>query len=50
MFKAAKRFILNQRKEELEKAIRHWANSDKLEQRKEELEDVRRQLKELDPE
>lgn len=47
MFKAAKRFTLNQRKKELEDAIRHWANSEKLEERKRELERVEEELKEL---
>lgn len=48
MFKAAKRFILNQRIEELEKSIRNWPDSPKLINRQRELAEKVRELEELE--
>lgn len=50
MFKAAKRFTLNQRIEELEKAIERYPDSPKLVDREIELRDKKNELKELDGE
>lgn len=48
MFKAARRFILNQKIEELEKAINRWPDSPKLVDRQIELRDKVKELEELE--
>lgn len=42
----ARIWCLEQRKKELENAIKHWPNSDRLEERKIELADIEEQLRE----
>lgn len=48
MFKAAKRYLLNQRIEELEKSINRWPDSPQLINRQRELAQKVRELEELE--